>query len=79
MCKYYSFIKNWFIISIATCVFSYILWLLIDFETFMSIGGTIEDLCFDITYCSIYKLFLLIFLYVSVERVQNQHTHSRAA
>lgn len=59
MSKYYSFIKNWFIISTATCVFCYILWCLMDFETFVGTGITIEDLCFDIVYCSFYTLFSL--------------------
>ena len=31
MSKYKSFIKNWCIISIATCIFSYIMWGLMDF------------------------------------------------
>lgn len=59
MSKYNSFIKNWCIISIATCIFSYIMWGLMDFETFVGTGLTIEDLCFDIAYCSFYTLFSL--------------------
>ena len=59
MSKYNSFIKNWCIISIATCIFSYIMWGLMDFETFVGTGLTIEDLCFDIAYCSISTLFSL--------------------
>ena len=59
MSKYKSFIKNWCIISIATCIFSYIMWGLMDFETFVGTGLTIEDLCFDIAYCSFYTLFSL--------------------
>ena len=35
MKKYHSLIKNWFIISIATCIFSYLLWALMDFDTFV--------------------------------------------
>ena len=57
MSKYNNFIKNWFLISIATCIFSYILWGLMDFETLVGTGFTIEDLCFDFAYCSIYTLF----------------------
>ena len=30
-----------------------------DFETFVGTGLTIEDLCFDIAYCSFYTLFSL--------------------
>ncbi len=59
MYKYRGFIKNWFIISIATCSFSYIMWGLMDFATFVGTGLTIEDLCFDIAYCSIYTMFSL--------------------
>ncbi len=57
MSKYRGFIKNWFIISIASCIFSYLLWALMDFDTFVGTGLIIEDLCFDIAYCSIYTLF----------------------
>jgi sensor histidine kinase YesM len=35
------------------------MWGLMDFETFVGKGLTIEDLCFDIAYCSIYSLFSL--------------------
>ena len=59
MKKYHSLIKNWFIISIATCIFSYLLWALMDFDTFVGTGVTFEDLCFDIVYCSFYTLFSL--------------------
>lgn len=59
MSKYYKFIKIWFIISISTCVFSYLLWALMDLDTFVGTGFTIEDLCFDIAYCSFYTLFSL--------------------
>lgn len=59
MKKYHSFIKSWLIISIATCMFSYLLWALMDFDTFVGTGITIEDLCFDIAYCSFYTLFSL--------------------
>lgn len=59
MSKYHSFIKIWFIISIATCIFSYLLWALMDFDTFVGTGITIEVLCFDIAYCSVYTMFSL--------------------
>lgn len=59
MKKYHGFIKNWFIISIATCIFSYLLWALMDFDMFVGTGITIKDLCFDIAYCSLYALFSL--------------------
>lgn len=60
MKKYHrGFIKNWFIISIATCIFSYLLWALMDFDMFVGTGITFEDLCFDIAYCSFYTLFSL--------------------
>lgn len=59
MKKYHSLIKNWFIISIATCIFSYLLWALMDFDTFVGTGVTFKDLCFDIVYCSFYTLFSL--------------------
>lgn len=45
MKKYHSLIKNWFIISIATCIFSYLLWALMDFDTFVGTGVTFKDLC----------------------------------
>lgn len=35
------------------------MWGLMDFETFVGTGLTIEDLCFDIAYCSFYTLFSL--------------------
>ena len=59
MSKYHSFIKIWLIISIATFIFSYLLWGLMDFDTFVGTGITLEDLCFDIAYCSLYTLFSL--------------------
>lgn len=59
MKKYHGLIKNWFIISIATCIFSYLLWALMDFDMFVGTGITIKDLCFDIAYCSFYALFSL--------------------
>lgn len=59
MKKYHGFIKSWFIISITTCIFSYLLWALMDFDTFVGTGVTFEDLCFDIVYCSFYTLFSL--------------------
>ena len=59
MKNYHGFIKNWFIITIATCIFSYLLWALMDFDTFVGTGVTFEDLCFDIVYCSFYTLFSL--------------------
>ena len=43
MSKYNNFIKNWAVISIATCIFSYLLWALMDFNTFVDTGITIED------------------------------------
>lgn len=59
MSKYRGFIKTWFIISIATYIFSYLLWALMDFDTFVGTGITFEDLCFDSAYCSFYALFSL--------------------
>lgn len=59
MSKYRSFIKNWLIISFATCIFSYMLWALMDFDMFVRTGFTFEDLCFDFAYCSFYALFSL--------------------
>lgn len=44
MKKYHGFIKSWFIISITTCIFSYLLWALMDFDTFVGTGVTFEDL-----------------------------------
>lgn len=60
MSKYNNFIKIWAVISIATCIFSYLLWALMDFDTFVDTGITIEDLCFDIAYCSVYTMFSLL-------------------
>lgn len=43
MKNYHGFIKNWFIITIATCIFSYLLWALMDFDTFVGRDVTFED------------------------------------
>lgn len=59
MSKSDNFIKNWIGISVATCVFSYLLWGFIDYDMFLKEGINGEVLCFDIMYCSIYALFSL--------------------
>lgn len=59
MSKNNYFIKNWLVISIATFVFSYLLWGLMDYDMFLKEGINSEVLYFDIMYCSIYALFSL--------------------
>ena len=80
MKKYHSLIKNWFTISLATCTISYLLWALMDFDTFVCTGVTFEDLCFDIVYCSFYTLFSLwVSIYLGNIFVKNKISYPRFA
>ncbi len=59
MSKSNYFIKNWIVISIATCIFAYLLWGVMDYDIFLKEGINGEVLCFDFVYCSFYALFSL--------------------